>query len=369
MMTSSAIHSDLAIPPGEYLLEVADDLGISQADLARRMGRPPQAINEIIKGEKMITSETALQLEQVLAVPAHIWTGLEAEYQLVKARHQDTENLEQEARALDRFPYRDMARFQWVEKTRDKLKQVQELRRFFGVASLHNLEGVKAYSPAFRQAVKSKSSPEALAAWLRRGEAQARRIETKPYNEKSLRAELANIRLLSTQVPHDFLSQLRNTLARCGVGFVLHPHLPKTYVNGAIFWLTSDKAVLMMSIRGSWADIFWFSLFHEIGHILLHDRRHTFLENTVDDPQWRKQEHEADAFARDTLIPPERYARFMARRKLTASAIQAFAQDLKIAPGIVVGRLQHDKALAPHQQHGLRVRYRWGEYRLGATRP
>ncbi len=360
MMTSSAIHSDLAIPPGEFLLEVADDLGISQADLARRMGRPPQAINEIIKGEKMITSETALQLEQVLAVPAHIWTGLEAEYQLVKARHQDTETVEREVRVLSRFPYRDMARLQWVEQTRDKLKQVQELRRFFGVASLHNVEGVKAYRPAFRQAVKSQSSPEALAAWLRRGESEARGIDTRPYDEKKLSTELAVIRTLSTHKPQDFLPRLRTALALCGVVFVLQQHLPKTYVNGATFWLAHDKAVLIMSIRGSWADIFWFSLFHEIGHIMLHDRRHTFLEDTADDPQWKKQEHEADAFARDTLIPPAEYARFMARREVTTATIRAFAEDLGIAPGIVVGRLQHDKVLALHQQHGLRVRYQWG---------
>lgn len=360
MMTSSAIHSDLAIPPGEFLLEVAGDLGISQADLARRMGRPPQAINEIIKGEKMITSETALQLEQVLAVPAHIWTGLEAEYQLVKARHQDTETLEQEVRGLDRFPYRDMAKNQWVDKTRDKRKRVQELRRFFGVASLHNLEGVKAYSPAFRQAVKSQSSPVALAAWLRRGESEARHIDTQPYHEQRLKTELANIRTFSNQAPQDFLPRLRTVLAQCGVGFVLQKHLPKTYVNGATFWLAHDKAVLIMSLRGSWADIFWFSLFHEIGHIVLHDRRHTFLEDTADDPQWKKQEHEADAFARDTLIPPTLYARFVAQREFTTSTIRAFANDLEIAPGIVVGRLQHDKTLALHQQHGLRVRYQWG---------
>jgi HTH-type transcriptional regulator/antitoxin HigA len=360
MMTSSAIHSDLAIPPGEFLLEVADELGISQADLARRMGRPPQAINEIIKGEKIITSETALQLEQVLAVPAHIWTGLEAEYQLVKARHQDTTTVEQEVPVLDRFPYRDMARLQWVEKTRDKLKQVQELRRFFGVASLHNLEGVKAYRPAFRQAVKSQSSPEALAAWLRRGEAEARHIDTQPYNEQRLKTELANIRTFSNLYPKDFLPRLCTVLAQCGLGFVLQPHLPKTYVNGATFWLTHEKAVLIVSIRGKWADIFWFSLFHEIGHIVLHDRRHMFLENTADDPQWKTQEQEADAFARDTLIPPAEYARFMARREWTTATIRGFAEELGIAPGLVVGRLQHDKVILPSQQHGLRVRYQWG---------
>lgn len=362
MMTDSALHSDLAVPPGEFVLEVAGDLGMSQADLARRMGRPTQAINEIIKGEKMITPDTALQLEHVLAVPAHIWTGLEAEYQLVKARQHDAETVEQEVAMLDRFPYRHMAAFAWVAKTRDTIRRVQELRRFFGVASLHRLEGVKAYSPAFRQAVKSKSSPEALAAWLRAGELAARGIDTRPYDEKGIRANLAEIRSLSKHTPEEFLPVLKQTLAQCGVGFVLHPHLPKTYVNGATFWLASDKAVLMLSNRGSWADVFWFSLFHEIGHIVLHDRRHTFLEDTAADPQWKKQEREADEFARDTLIPPAQYARFVTRRNFTAAAIRVFAQDIGIAPGIVVGRLQHDKTLAPQQQSGLRVRYQWNPH-------
>lgn len=362
MMTNSVPHSDLAVPPGEFLLEVADDLGMSQADLARRMGRPTQAINEIIKGEKAITPETAIQLEQVLAVPAHIWTGLEAEYQLVKARQQDTETVEQEVQMLARFPYGAMAKFAWVAKTRDTIKRVQELRRFFGVASLHSLKDVTAYRPAFRQADRFSASPEALAAWLRAGESAARNIDTRPYDEKGLKTSLEEIRSLSKRTPETFLPILREMLAKSGVGFVLHPHLPKTYVTGATFWLANDKAVLMLSNRGSWADVFWFSLFHEIGHILLHDRRHMFLEDSADDPQWKKQEGEADAFACNVLIPPVPYARFVARRKFTAAAIRVFAQDISIAPGIVVGRLQHDKALVPQQHHGLKVRYKWSHH-------
>lgn len=109
---------------------------------------------------------------------------------------------------------------------------------------------------------------------------------------------------------------------------------------------------------GNWADIFWFSLFHEIGHVLLHDRRHIFLENRVDDPQWKKQEEEADAFARDTLIPTKSYAAFAAERDFTQIGIKTFSKQLQIDPGIVVGRLQHD-GLLPQNRHGLRTRYQW----------
>ena len=76
MMTDNSIVSDLAIPPGEYLEEVLEDVGISQIDLAKRMGRPAQAINEIIKGNKSITPDTALQLELVLGVSASFWNNL-----------------------------------------------------------------------------------------------------------------------------------------------------------------------------------------------------------------------------------------------------------------------------------------------------
>ena len=80
MMTEAHFMSDLAIPPGEYLAEVLTELGLNQAELARRMGRPAQAINEIIKGEKTITPETSIQLEKVVGVPAHIWSRLESEF-------------------------------------------------------------------------------------------------------------------------------------------------------------------------------------------------------------------------------------------------------------------------------------------------
>lgn len=361
MTTSIAIHSDLAIPPGEYLLETADELGISQADLARRMGRPAQAINEIIKGEKAITPETALQLEQVLGVPAHVWTGLEAEYQLVLARQQETKAVEDEIRLLESFPYRAMASLKWIQTTRDNMERVKELRRFFGVASLGNLPDVKAFSPAFRQSTRLSSSPEALAAWLRIGELDARGIETKPYDESLLRQELDHLRSLTMDEPVKFLPQLRTSLAKCGVAFVLRAHLPKTYVNGATFWITPDKAVLMMSIRGSWADIFWFSLFHEIGHILLHDKRLTFLENHHEDTQWKKQEDEANKFAGDTLIHETTYRQFVAKGALTSQAIKSVALKLGVHPGIVVGRLQHDKIIDHNHRHSrLRARYKWG---------
>ncbi len=86
MVTRTEAYPDVAIPPGEYLAEEIGARGISQKELAMRMGRPVNAINEIINGKKSITAETALQLEAVVPeIPARFWLNLETDYRLTKA--------------------------------------------------------------------------------------------------------------------------------------------------------------------------------------------------------------------------------------------------------------------------------------------
>lgn len=358
METNNQHYSDLAIPPGEYLLEATEELGLNQADLARRMGRPVQAISEIVKGIKAITPDTALQLEEVLGVPAHIWTGLEADYQLIRARQHAELQIEAEASDVGNFPYAEMAKFGWVTKTRKAVEKVRELRRFFGVASLANLPKVRSYAPAFRRSHHKGLSHEAVAAWLRAGTLEAEQIPTQPFDKKALKALLPDLRRLTMTSPTNFQSKLRKRLADVGVALVVLPHLPKTYTNGATFWVNSDKAVLMMTIRGSWADIFWFSLFHEIAHILLHDKRHIFLEDGNADVETREQEKQADNFASNTLIPADAYKIFVTDKNYTIQSIRVFAKLIGIAPGIVNGRLQHEGYIAPNF-NALREQYKW----------
>ncbi len=358
METETQYYSDLAIPPGEYLLEASAELGLNQADLARRMGRPVQVISEIVKGIKAITPDTALQLEEVLGVPAHIWTGLEADYQLIRARRQAQQQIEAEAGDVGCFPYAEMAKLGWVNKTRKPVEKVRELRRFYGVASLANLPDVRSYAPAFRKSKHQGLSHEALAAWLRAGALEAERIATRPFDKKTLKALLPKLRRLTTASPERFQPKLCKRLADVGVALVLLPHLPKTYTNGATFWVHSDKAVLMMTIRGSWADIFWFSLFHEIAHILLHDKRRIFLEDGSDAAETREQEKEADQFASNTLIPENAYTAFIQTRVFTAQSINSFAKSIGMAPGVVTGRLQHDGHIG-HHCHIHREQYKW----------
>ena len=210
---------------------------------------------------------------------------------------------------------------------------------------MSNMPQVKAFAPAFRCSGKHEASPYALAAWLRCGEIKAREIETKPFSKEKLEVVLADAKKMTNQPPGIFLPALKRLLAEAGVALVMLPHLPKTYAHGAAFWLGSDKAVVLMSIRGSWADMFWFSLFHELAHVLKHDKRLTFIDDGVSNPEVRKQEDEANAFAGEQFIPGKAYEAFLQAEQFGANAIRTFAQEMGVHPGIVVGRLQHDEML------------------------
>lgn len=356
-------HSDLPVPPGEYLAEVIQALSMSQADLARRMGRPAQAINEIIKGQKAITSETALQLEGVVGVPASVWLNLEAEYQLVRAKQEEERQLAAEVEILEQIPYREMARWGWVPKVKAAVDRVRELRRFFAVASLHNIPDVKAYAPAFRRA--KDSAPYAVAAWLRQGEVEAEKlvaeqVVAKTFDPEALRGCLEEFRRATLLDPSEFVPLLEALFARYGVAFVPLPHLPGTYANGATFWTASGTPVLLISLRGKWADIFWFTLFHELGHLILHGRREVFVEGTPElDPARSLPEQEANQFARDSLIPPEDYYYLLRKGDFSERGVRSFAATIGIHPGIVVGRLHHDQLLDRRRLNNLRPRYEW----------
>lgn len=351
MMTNPHLYSDLPIPPGNYIAEVLQEMGLSQAELARRMGRPIQAINEIIQGTKAITSETALQLEKTLGLPAVFWLGLENLYRLAQARQQEMQQRELEVELLKEFPYREMVKRGWVAAAKDAHQKVGELQKFLGVASLRTLPSVNAFNWAFRK--KGAASPYAIAAWIRYAELQANQMNTAAFDMHKLRAVLPNLRRLTLQTPQESVSQLKHTLASCGVSLVIEPHLPKTYAHGAVFWST-NKPILILSFRGKWADIFWFTLFHELGHLVLHGKRPILETDNLIDKQLQRLETEADCFAQDTLIKPDDYKGFVQNQNFTPAEVVRFAQAIDIHSGVVVGRLQHDGYIARSHLQGLR---------------
>jgi HTH-type transcriptional regulator/antitoxin HigA len=349
------ITSNLAIPPGETLRETLEAISLSQVELARRTGRPLKTINEIVQGKARITPDTAIQFERVLGISAAFWNNLETEYQETLARLRAAEALKAEEELLSEYPYAEMARLGWVPKTRVKRQKVEALLSFFSVASLKLVIDVE--KATFRRGKLGTVSEEALAAWLRKGELAAESIQTAPYNATALKAMLPDLRQFTTASPQQFEKKLVGRCAECGVALVFVPHLPKTYANGAARWVGKERAIVQLSLRYRFSDVFWFTFFHEIGHLLLHGKRAFFVD--TDKTEEDEREREADGFAASTLIPDKRYRDFVSKGAVTGPAVRAFAREIGIAPGIVVGRLQHDSVIPFGWLSSLRVKFKW----------
>jgi len=358
MGTETRLWPNVAIPPGETLAETIEALGISQAELARRAGRPVQAISEIIQGRKEITAETAIELERVVGIPAHVWVRLEADYRTAKAMLADRHRLREEVPIARRCPYLEMAKLGWLPETEDAVERVSQLLGFFGVASLSNLSA----TAAWRKSDALTIDECALAAWLRKGELEAQRFELQEFDPDGLAASLSAIRSFTLEPPTQFEPKLRRLLNSLGVALVFVPHLKKTGAHGATRWI-GRRAVVQLSVRFGWADIFWFTLFHELSHLLLHGRKGVFI-NFLND-QRDKYEREADAYAGDVLIPHALYDKFLGKcghyRFLPQSDVVEFAAEIGVHPGIVVGRLHHDGRLKPSILNELRQQYRLKE--------
>lgn len=349
----------LAIPPGETLEEQLEQIGMTQVEFSKRTGLTTKHINEIINGKASLSPETALRFESVLGIPASFWNNLEANYQDAKARIESEQKLQNEIEYARAIPYAEMAKYDWVPKTSKWNEKVINLRYYFGVASLDYIPNV--IPVAFRKSEIRDASSLALASWLRKGELISHGINTKPYNKDLLKENISVLRELSLKPPREFLPLIKQLLANCGVALVLVPHLKKTYAHGATKWMAPDKVMIVLSIRGSFADIFWFSLFHEIGHVLLHNKKQVFIaHNTVDydDSETLKIENESDVFASNNLISQRNYQAFL-QNELNEKSIKILANELRIHPGLIVGRLQHDNIIRYDQYNHLRTRYVW----------
>lgn len=345
----------IAIPPGETLKENIEYLKMSQKELAVRTGISPKHINEIINGKAPITQETAIRFEYVLGIPASFWINLEANYQETIARIKDEEQLESEIEIAEEIPYLQMSKLNWVSSTSDKKEKVKNLRSYFEVSSLKQVPLV--FSGAFRKADGESISSYALAAWLRRGELLARSRETNPFNKTKLRNFIPKFRELTLLDPEEFYPQMVNLCASCGIALVLVNHIPKTYVCGATQWIGTNKAVVQLSVRGARADIFWFTFFHEIAHIILHEKKENHIQQ--DKEECTSIEEEANDFARKSLIPQDEYSDFITNGGyLNKASIISFAKSIGVHPCIVIGRLQHDRIIGYHEYSNLKPSFK-----------
>lgn len=344
------------VPPGETLLEWLDQRGMSQAEFAKRASLTPKHINKVVKGLAGISPEVAVTLESVTGIPARYWMRLDGNYQAAKQHLEFRRSLMPEADIVDLFPIKRLRQIGALPASDDKVGTLVDLLQFFGVADVEALDRVWLKPAMLRSSKAFEPSLGSLAAWLRLAEIEGAAALTESFDASACRAALPEIRSLSRLPGIEWLEPLRERCAQVGIALVIKQELPGCHVNGATRWLSSEKALVAMSFRHLRNDIFWFTLFHEICHVLKHSKKEMFV-HVANSQVAQALEDEANTFAANHLIPPE--DAHMLKHLKTADAVADFALQVGVAPGIVVGRMQHDGLIPYNRWTKLFGRYRF----------
>jgi HTH-type transcriptional regulator/antitoxin HigA len=342
------------------LREHLEKLGLTQSDLAERTGRPKKTINEIIQGKASITPETALQFERVFGVDASFWLNLERQYRAAQARLLERDQLAAQLAWLDKLPVREAIKRGWIKPHQDRIELLREVLTFFGIAFPSAWDDVwreTRRATALRQGKSEEVNFEVIALWLRQGEIEGRRLECRPFDLYSFREALNYARTLTSVPAETFCKEITGRCAGAGVAVAFVPELPRLRIFGAARWLSPEKALIQLSLHYKREDQLLFSFFHEAAHVILHGRREIFVDFANETSG--KEEAEANRFAADHLIPTAAYERFTTRGNYSETAVLYFAREIAVAPGIVVGRLQHDQKIAFNQLNHLRRKVGW----------
>lgn len=355
--TFNEYNPDLVSPPGSTLNDIIKSMDMSQAELAQRTGRPKKTINEIIKGKSAITPDTALQLEKVLKMPASFWINREKNYREHLARKKELKKLNSRVQWIRNFPVNEMAKYRWIKKSNNKIKQLIELLTFYSVASPTHWNTIWNTSEAlYRKTDNKQINVYLISAWLRKGQIIAQNIESLNYNKRVFLESLIEARKLTKLDPEEFVPILTELCSKAGVALAFVPELKSLGVWGATRWLNPNKALIQLSLRYKTNDHLWFTFFHEAAHIIKHGKSKKFIETSSIQSIY---EDEANEFSRNFLISKHEYNNFLKKSNLQENSIINFAENIGIHPGIVVGRLQHDGYLNYKTFYYLKATYEW----------
>ncbi len=353
----SPLRPACPIPPGETLEERLEDRGWSQSDLADVLGRPVQALNEIIAGKKAITPETAVALSKALGNTAEYWLRLESSYRLDLLHQRGSDRsvtVERKAQLFSKVPLKELKKLGWIDVDLNDLDQAEKaVCRFLEIPSIDQNPSV-VFSP--RKGERYAPHSEAQVAWICRVRHLARRQRVARYSAARLASEVAELPRLSAT--DDGTRAVPSLLADLGVRFVVAGHLTGTKIDGATVWLDEGAPVIALSLRYDRMDWFWFTLMHEIAHVLAGDaQRGTMLDQALvgrdaDPSSVSDIEQRADQAASAWLVPPERLNAFIKRISpyYSRPALLQFAASIGVHPAIVVGQLQNRKEI-PYTHH------------------
>ncbi|MDD3302705.1 MAG: HigA family addiction module antitoxin, partial [Candidatus Gracilibacteria bacterium] len=340
-MIKREFQPDWVVHPGQNLKRFLETFNISQKELSLRIGMSEKHIVDIIKGNSPITPDTTLKLENVFPkdiAPASFWNNLQLNYDVNLARIRQKKFLIKDKEILSKFSYSDLVKNKVIDGFSSWEDKIVGLRNFFGVSELGNIGNV--FGIAYRKTGNKNISGENLSAWLRYGDLESGKMKVNEFDKTKLKSCIDELKSLIDDV--DFGEKIIKVCARCGIKVVFTPYITKTYVNGATRWI-GENPVLQLNIRGKYADLFWFTFFHELGHILLHGKKEVFLEfdKGYADINVYKKEKEANIFASNTLIPSKEFEKFFNKGIFNTETISEFASKIGVNEGIIAGRLAY----------------------------
>jgi addiction module HigA family antidote len=346
--------------PGDTIQETIDGIGMSQRELAERLGYSPSKLNMLVKGEMSLTRDMAAKLENVLNIPSAFWLKLEQQYQEQKLKQEKELRLRANMDRLSGFPIRKLRNLGIIKSVRKSPEQLMELLQFFRIASLDEWERIyrdEEISVAFKLSLVQTQNAESLSSWLRYGEVQADELNLLSYNSSKFKRALKEAKDLSFEDTSNF-NRLQDLCAKCGVAVVFTPSFPNAPVYGSTRWIKGRQhPLIQISDRGKRTDFCWFSFFHEAGHVLKHGKTDIFLEGVDGVEQDPIKEQEANEFARQFLLGGFSFDQYLGFEDLVwEEIVDEVSSKYRIHPGILVGQLQRMKLIDFSELNELRVK-------------
>ena len=324
-----------AFPPGEYIRDELVARDWTQEDLAQIMGRPLQMVNEVVNGKRSITTDTAIDLGAALGTGPEVWLNLQTQYQLFQAGERGSSGEEASRRAAlsAELPVRDMIKRGWISGSHDVDELEKEALEFIGVESLDDLPSIRA--AARRSSPQQNWTPKQLA-WLCRVRqvAEAVGIDKTFVNDDATLEHIADLVHLSTTI--ESIRQLPASLADVGIVLVIETPLPGSKMDGAALWV-GEVPVVALSLRYDRIDHLWYTLFHELAHIVHGDAKTAVVLDDETTEREIEMENSANQLAAEWSLPGVVDGNLP--RHL--SGILDLAEELDVHPGLVVGRLHH----------------------------
>jgi len=343
----------IAFHPGYYIKEIIDESGLTQQDFAKRLDTTPKNLSLLIRGEQSLSIDIAMKLSRLLGTSVSYWLNLQKEYDALIAEFKSKEELIQEKKVFSNLDYKYFREnFNLPHLPRKIEEQIKQVRQFLNVATLTVFKK-EDMAVSFRSDTGELSETNIVKANIMVQIATNIALKTEaPKFNKALFEEAVQYALTLTRDHGTFYPLIKEAFRKAGVIFVILPNISGSRINGATKKV-GNNIMLMVNDRRLYSDTFWFTLFHEIGHIMNGDYGISF------ESECGEQEEIADKYAEDMLIPYEQYKRFVAEGRFDVKNIEAFADVIDRDPGIVLGRLLNDKKVSYEDRMLATLRHKY----------